>query len=278
MRIALLAILLVCVQAESMAQSINRKKNRGIFPTFGNYDKKGWVFSPLFTYTLPPFSNASETIPINDAQSYEVDYTAVGRIGLGVEAGRFYAVETSRLINYYDFTLGFKNIRGVERYSATLVDSNGAGSNIAEGEGVFALNYITASFNIHKMNQISNTTFIQNSLGVNVDYNISENATYNDRGIPLDPVDTDPLLAQIHYRFGVGIKIAPNVMMIPSLETAILTVYEFDDFKSTLPVFNSRYRPVIGRVSFLLLDKKADRECPSNGKRKKGKSETLFGK
>jgi hypothetical protein len=278
MRIAFLALMLILLQSATMAQSMHRKKNRDVFPTYGNYDRKGWIISPLFTYTLRPFRNATEQLPINDAQYYDVEYSAVGRIGLGIEGGRFYVLDSSPIINYFDFTLGFKNLRGVERFTATVVDSNGASSNVVSGDGVFGQNFITLSLNAHKINQVSDVSFIQNSLGVNADYRISETYTYNDRGLPIELASTNPIFAQLHYRFGMGFKISPNVIIVPSIETPILTLYEFDNFKSTLSVFNSRYRPIIGRVSILLHDSKKDRQCPDKGGRKRGKPETLFGK
>ncbi len=278
MRIALLALIIIFIQSVTVAQSMYRKKNRDIFPTYGNYERKGWIISPMFTYTFRPIKNATEQLPVNDAQYYDMEYNAVGRIGLGIEAGRFYVLDNSPLISYIDFTLGFKNLRGVERFTANLVDSNVPTSTVVSGDGVFGQNFVSFSFNAHKINQVSDMSFIQNSLGINADYRISDNFTYNNRGLPIELSATNPLFAQIHYRFGMGFKIAPNVIIVPSIETPILKLYEFDDFRSTLSVFNSRYRPIIGRVTVMLHDSKKDRQCPDKGGRKRGKTESLFGK
>jgi hypothetical protein len=273
-RIFVFALLLV--SAAASAQYNPGRKHRDVFPTYGNYERKGWIFSPMLTYTLPPLKQASQRLFVGSDEVYDVSYKAAGRFGIGIEAGRFFLIETSPAIHSVEFNLGIKTLRGVERFEAVLDDPNRTDPFVMRGDGDFTFNYATANIKANHVKQFSDYTFLQNSIGLNADYMFKGNMRYNDRSLPITNVNGEQFLIQAHYRIGFGFKIASGVIGVASIETPIITAIPWDDAKSTLHVFNSRYRPLIIRMSFLLLDQKSDRKCPPKG-RKGGKSETLFG-
>ena len=59
--------------------------------------------------------------------------------------------------------------------------------------------------------------------------------------------------AQLHYKFGIGIRVGERLYAIPSVEIPILNGWKWEDGRSTLGAFNSRYRPVIISVRFAWL-------------------------
>jgi hypothetical protein len=69
------------------------------------------------------------------------------------------------------------------------------------------------------------------------------------------------LTADIHWKFGVGWRPEGGVLIIPSIETPILTLAKFDDGKSTSQVFSTRYRPIIVSLRVLLFDKRKAQDC-----------------
>lgn len=272
----IIALALVLMSTGAWAQHSSGRKYKDVFPTHGNFQRKGWIISPMFTYTLQPLKQANQRLFTQGDQIYDVDYKASGRIGIGIEAGRFYLIETSRVLHSVEFNIGVKTLRGVERFEATLDDSNRVDPFILRGDGDFNFTYATANVRMNFIKQLSDYTFLQNSFGINADYMFSGNTRYNDRGLPIQTAVGEPFMLQANYRFGYGFRMTKNVIMVPSIETPIVTFAPWDDMKSTLHVFNSRYRPLIFRVTFMVLDKKSNRTCPPKGRGGR-KNETLFG-
>lgn len=246
-----------------------------IFPSFGNYERKGWLVNPELTYMMRPLKNTESRVFLGSDTIYDIDYRASGKLGVGLEIGRFYAIENSRLISYVDFSIGAKILRGVERYEATLDDPDRQNVYTRQGEGTFSQSYVTASFNASNSIPIAKGIFLNNTIGINGDYRFAEAYTYNTQGIPTTLDDPTRFVFQAHYALGVGFKMNNRIMVIPSVETPIVNFYEYEDLKSTLGIFHSRYRPLIFRLTIMVLDAKADRKCPKKPKSRKKTS--LFG-
>lgn len=247
-----------------------------VFPSYGDYHRRGWVFSPSLNYTLPGLKKPNERLWITGDSVYDVAYDPGGRLGVGLEFGRFHIIDRSRLISHIELNMGIKILHGIERFEATLDEAGRENPYTIYGEGTFSHTYATMSFTASNIQQFSRTSFLQNSIGINGDYRVMANMNYDRQGMPINLQNPTRFIFQAHYRLGFGFKMARNLIVVPSIETPLITFYEYDDLKSTLAVFNSRFRPFILRLNILLMDKKAGRKCPSN-KPKRKLSETLFG-
>jgi len=89
-------------------------------------------------------------------------------------------------------------------------------------------------------------------------------------------INANNLQGQLHAKVGFGFKPESGVMIIPSIETPILNIQPFEDGKSTLPYFNSRYRPIIISVRFLFFAQTKPEDCVGQGTEKRGTE--LWGK
>ncbi len=230
----------------------------------------------MLTYTMPPFKQAQQRLFANGDQVYDVQYNAAGRMGIGLEVGRFYIMDHLPRIHSIEFNMGVKTLRGVERFEAILDDPNRVTPFILRGDGDFGYNYATASFRANHVHHIRDNSFIIGSLGMNADYMFSGSQRFNSRNLPITTAMGERLLVQAHAKLGYGFKFTKGTIVVPSVETPILNMITWDDAKSTLHVFNSRYRPLIFRMTFIVLDKKSNRKCPTKG-RSSGRSESLFG-
>lgn len=252
------------------------QKQEDIFPRFGEYEKKGWIFKPSVTQTVGGFKNPVDRLWVASDSVYDINYNTKGKTALGLEVGRFYAIENSRLISFVDFSLGVKLLQGAEEFEATLDDPDRITPYTLSGGGIFQHTYATASFAATNAKPLSRKVFLRNTLGVNGDFRVQDKRDYNTRGMPMQQEYPTRFIFQAHYKIGIGITLSKNMILIPSVETPIVTFYEYDDMKSTLAVFSSRYRPLIFRLTLMVLDKKPDRKCPSKkGERKR--NESLFG-
>lgn len=260
---------------EAISQYSHRQ-HPDIFPTHGNYERRGWIISPAVTYMLPQLKAPSQRLFLPGGTAYDVAYSPAGRVGVGLEIGRFHLIESSRLISHVQLNLGLKVLRGVERFTATLDEAtNPGGASSISNEGAFSHSYATMSFAASNVQQFSSSGFLQNTLGINGDYRFASSSTYNRANLPIDLSDPTAFIFQAHYRLGVGFKVSPGIILVPAVETPILNIYTFDDLSSTLSIFNTKYRPLIFRLNVYVLDKKPNRKCP---KKKSGRKsvEKLF--
>lgn len=267
-------LLFICLSLPILSAA-QFQPSHDIFPNFGNYERKGWLINPSLTYTLKPIKSNQLRLFTGSDTVYDVMFDTKGKLGVGLEIGRFYAIDNSRIISYVDFSLGIKILRGAEKFEAVLDDPDRLDPYIVSGEGVFSQNYATASFNATNARPISRKVSLHNTLGLNADYRLTDYYEYYDRGLPITLNEPERFVFQAHYKLGVGVWVRNNLMVIPSVETPLVTFYEYDDLKSSLSIFNSRYRPLIFRLTVLLMDNKPDRKCPP--KKKRSKSESLFG-
>ena len=276
MRRTILVLALALIVGASHAQPRERIY-RSLFPEYGTYLRKGWVFSPSVNFLMPSFKHEYQRLWTDSKEIYDVEYRGSGKMGVGFEFGRFHVIDQSRLISYVSLSMGIKYLRGVERYEATLYDPNRENPMTRKGEGVFSHTNATMSFDASNAKRLSQHTFLENTLGINGDYRLMDKEQYNKQGLPIQLNSPTRLILQAHYRIGFGMKLRENMMIVPSLETPIVTFYEYQDLKSTLEVFNSRYRPLIVRVNIMLLDRRASRTCPTKNPPRK-RNEQLFGK
>jgi hypothetical protein len=246
-----------------------------VFPSFGNFERRGWIVSPALTYMLPQLKAPSERVFFPGGAAYDIDYNPAGRVGVGLEVGRFHVIDNSNLISHVQLNVGIKVLRGVERFEATLANETGLLPGVVRNEGAFSHSYATMSFIASNIQQFSRTGFIQNSIGINGDYRIGAASTYNKAGLPIDLATPTQFIFQANYSLGIGFRVSGNILIVPSVETPIVNIYEYEDLKSTLKIFNSRYRPFIFKVSVLALDNKPDRKCPKR-KVKRKTVEQLF--
>ena len=116
------------------------------------------------------------------------------------------------------------------------------------------------TFNVNNIIQLTDYTFIQNSIGVNFDWKFLQK--YETNGSPYAINNTGAFILSLHYKLGYGIKVTDQLFIIPTLETPILNGIKWENGKSTYGIFSSRYRPLIFSVRFAWLRKPDRGGCP----------------
>ena len=114
------------------------------------------MISPGLTYMYP-----SRIKYLNDSTEKDDNVNPNGRIALYLEAGRYQIFYNGgRILNYMDYSLAYKRLSGTEKYNA----------NERKSKAIFKQNFLLANFNINNIIQLTDYTFIQNSIGVNFDW------------------------------------------------------------------------------------------------------------
>ena len=260
MRRAGLILLLLLPLASFAQRGLMERKRPEIIPTDGKMRRGGFYVAPGVTYTLTRFKDEEETVFNAGDSSYTATYDPNGRIGLYLEAGWFHASRDPLIVDYWDFGLAYKQLKGAEEFTGELV--RGDSTSALLGEGSFNEQYLTAHVNANKFIQTGDYQFVQLSLGVNADYSLGSSREHSGDPI-LNAHDFPPdLIAQLHFKLGYGFKVSQRLLIIPAVETPVFSVLPEDQGFGQMQWFSSLYRPLIFSVRFLFLRYPKGFACP----------------
>ncbi len=248
------------------------RQHRPLYVIGNKYHNGGWHFAPGITFMAPAQAVRTETRSLagnpEPTTLYKGQFDARGRLGFYLEVGKQYFYERPLLVHYLDFGLHFKQLRGAEQFTGEVLHEQ---SMLAiENNGSFSDGFIGAYLNVNHIVQLTDHSFIQLGLGVNADYRLFEQRGFEGHRIHFNHEFAEPFQGQVHARVGFGFKPEQGLLIIPSLETPILNVVPLYDGKSTLPYFNSRYRPLILSVRFLFFGQNRAADCVGSGTEKRG--------
>jgi hypothetical protein len=216
------------------------KKNA--FPNTLEYEISGWYFEPGITtqFTRPGIREEE----INNL-NYEFD--SKGKIGAYFGVGRYKILNNWMFFKYWDYGVNYKLFRGEESYSIE-------GANISPSNS-FSDQSAGLTTNLVNVIELSKYSFLQNSFGINVDYQFKQKR--EPTGGPNDP---DRIVGQLHYKLGVGMWMGKRMIIIPQLEFPILgaTPKVIDP---TFTYFKSWYEPLLISVRIMWVRPKVDK-CP----------------
>lgn len=259
MRRAGLFLLLLLPLASFAQRGLMERKRPEIIPTDGKMRRGGFYVAPGITYPLA-FDHEVHYGPI-DATG-DIYFEPAGAVGLYLEAGWFHASRDPWIIDYSDFGLAFKQLKGTERSRGTMTAWGDTTAIWSDGAAQFNDRYLTAHVNANKFIQTHDHQFVQFSLGVNADHRIGRSTEVS--GIPFTyDQDLPPdLIAQLHFKLGYGFKVSRRLLIIPAFETPVFSVVPGDQGFGQSQWFSSRYRPLIFSVRFLFLRYPRGFDCP----------------
>ena len=233
---------------------------------------KGWHFAPGVTYMMPrPASRLEERFAPRDGiidTLYSGTYDLKGKVGVYLEVGRHHLMDFYYLLDNIDYGMGFKMFRGGEDFTG-LVKDDSVWYEV-QNQASFNESFLSAFVNFGNVHQLSDRLFLHNSLGLNADYRILASRTDEGKFERMINVFPSKFVGQAHLKIGVGFKLESRVFVIPSVETPVLTIHAFDDGKSTVQYFSSRYRPFIFSLRFVFLDRRKSSDCVGKGSGQSG--------
>ncbi len=230
-----------------------KKKPQKMAPFIQALNNNGWYISPGATITpkINFMSFDPETTFSENGISYEaLDLKQQSKVGAYLEVGRYRLLSTRKLLSYIDYGVAYKMLRSGQTYDLETTTLSTLDTNSYTQS--FTSHAISGHFNANNVLAINKNIFFQNTLGVNVDYALSQKLETDDEtafvGTYQD--ETSRLKAQLHYKFGIGFRIGEYLYAIPSVEIPILTAWKWEGGRSTFGAFNSRYHPMIFSVRF----------------------------
>lgn len=253
----------------------NRKAVFGGASDFKEYRRMGLQFSVGPTFMLTRRAPSAFSF-VDGNRPFQATTTPSGLPGIFVEAGMLhFPKKRSKLseklnyifVSYIDWGIGFKLLRGTETTQLDALDpatNNVIGSQTFAGK--FNNGFLSARVTFHKNIYLGKKYFIDNGLGFNVDYNIMRSPEANPYSASvlafgLPQYFHNPLVAQMHYELGFGIRLNRRSMLIPSVQTPILGFYEWRGGASSLKWFDSNYQPLLVKLKWTYLLEKKVKGC-----------------
>jgi len=244
-----------------------KRRRTDVFPLDPEFSLNGWFAAFGGTYMFPIRSSNETYYTIQQFNDTTLETFAEyegkpkGKLGLYAELGWFHSFENPSIFHFFDVGISYRQYKGGEEftgeYRSKMTDSlgnsfNGPTTMVSQSDN-YSDQIISVVGNLTNHYHFSEYGFIQNTIGLNVDYFFSTSRT-GGASFPGYTVEFPAQIqAQIHYRFGVGWKASKTLLIIPSVEVPILTAYPFDNFKSSLPYFSTRHYPILFSIRIMLL-------------------------
>ena len=228
-----------------------QKNNYEAYPNPFDFRPNGWLFDAGLTGTFPTTTNSSPII-IRDS-----NLTLGGQIrpGITLNVGRYQSLKKGhKLIKYIDYNLGYKMLWNNESQNITVNNQDVVHLNNLNNTA----HYINANFNLNNLISFSDYLFLQNSLGINLDYRFAHSLD----GSGINEIkQPDAFILQGHYKLGFGIMIDNNIALIPYVEIPVFNLSPNQQNLSQLDYFNQSYQSfIIG--ARLMLFRLGQKECP----------------
>lgn len=228
----------------------------------GERKLQGWNVEPVLTWMYTRPRNYTDRLDVDQTSVYNAEWNPAGRFWFGLMVGRHHILKYMRYLHVIDYGLGYKGFRGREKFEGVLSRPSDATTlDTHEGDGKFAQHFATAYVNVSNIWQFSDNYFLQNSIGMNVDFRFLQTSNYSTTSPYHAQEMPGQFVWQLHYRLGLGIKIHSGFFITPTIETPILNVLPWNQGRSQFDIFNSRYRPVMIGVRFSFLGKNSN-DCP----------------
>jgi hypothetical protein len=254
----------------SFGQGAFKKGTKGNDYIIVTNDGIHFAIGPTYMIPSKPISGVL-TDNLGARGNYEI--TPKGQMGFFGEVGFAHfpkwkgipikPLKKSRIMDYVDWGVGFRQLSGTE---STHVDIKNALGEIVQsyhGEGSFKNNYVFARVSAHtliyygkKKIDKARKHFIDQSLGLNFDYNLIRGSeTYDDNysNHPLELKFQKPFVAQLHYSLGIGIRLNRAWMLVPGVHIPIVSAYEWNGFNAKANWFASQYWPIQAQIKVIKL-------------------------
>lgn len=250
-------LLLLALLLSSFSFAQMRKARGEVFPLDRELKKGGVFIAPGVTYLIG-YAESTLTFTDQNIVNFQTS-TPKGKLGGALQLGWFHSFENTKYIDFIDFGASYKLFRGEIKTVIDLTDNLTNQTNTTESSLAFNDSHIGLFFNITKTTPIQPNVFLTNSIGINYDYRIIEGGGYSSNGQVVyhnyPPFD----VVQLHYKLGIGFKVAKKLLVIPSIETPIVSLFQNKEYNPSLRYGSQEFQPLIFSLQFFFL-----REDPVN--------------
>jgi hypothetical protein len=242
---------------------------------FNNYKYSGIQVTGGLIYTKTRSDANNSMYSIVDGADRPIDYTfdPSGQVGFFIEAGmahfpkkqsKLSKMVRTILVSYYDWGLGLKLINGAENVTANYYNLGGKVISTLNETSTFSNAYLYGRFSAHRNFYLGKKYFIDNGIGINADFRFLSSSTNDANTTTFEPLGNhSPLVLQLNYSLGFGIKLSRRSFLIPSVALPIIGLHDWRSGCAALKWYHSNYVPIHAQVKWIYLFKKVQKGCPA---------------
>ncbi|MBL4707720.1 MAG: hypothetical protein JKY48_04695 [Flavobacteriales bacterium] len=238
---------LICLSSFVQAQLA-----RDVFPFTREYKNGGIYFSPQATIS---FGNKKEgVLNLGVDSSYRHETTGRGKWGYGLEVGWYHTFKKSRLLDFVEGGVAFRFFQGAAEHKGNYVVNQQSIATITS-DNTFKNRMGVATLRAVKVKQLRSHSFLSFAVGVNYNYSFGQSLKRSENYPNQHETSLDKSNLQAHLQFGYGFRLNKQLLMIPTLETPIVSVLPSSKFDPAFPFFGANYHPLIIGLKFMLIRK-----------------------
>jgi hypothetical protein len=217
------------------------------------YNPWGFFVEPGLNYNFnfPGTTDSNNLVP-----SPEFDYS--GGVGGHLSGGVYKFVKNNTVIKYFDFGLSADFYSGKESLNDEYLDT--VTNLINTGERKFSRLDIGAFGSIHFVNNLNNKYFLDHSIGLSFNFRVLNNSDGDTLYPNINNVGND-LSLDAYYKFGFGIRLKNDLVLIPSIKIPLTTFLNDNDFNPSFDYYNTRQYPLTLSVKIMWLRKARGKKC-----------------
>jgi hypothetical protein len=253
--VLLFTVLLIVPVTLFSQKAYKVQKKRGnsheAYPNPFDFHPTGWLFDAGLTGTMG--LDGTQTTTFGDTT---LTLSTQFRPGISFSAGRYLSLKKGhKIFKYLDYNLGYKMLWNLENQEREITSSGAqesfTNSNIAH--------YANANLNFNNIISLSDYSFIQNSIGVNVDYRFLNNASATGTNANIQPAN---FIVQVHYKLAFGFMFDNDKAIIPYIEIPVYNITPQQSNFSQLDYFNQSFQSITVGARFMLFTL-GQKKCPT---------------
>lgn len=218
------------------------------------YNPWGYFITPGINYSL---SFPGETPPNNLTPDPDFEYKS--NIGGHLSGGLYKFVNNNMIIKYFDFGLSADFYSGRELLEDEYLDT--LTNEINTGERKYNSLFVGVFGSVNFVSNINNKFFLEHTIGASFGYRVI-NKLKGDTLYPnIIETDDDDLRLDAYYKFGFGIRLKNDMVIVPSIKIPLATFLNGTDFNPSLKYYNTRQYPLTLGVKILWLRKASGKKC-----------------
>ena len=283
--VTVIFVLSSCVLMGQRDLTPNKRKDAFGSRDFRKLNNYGLQFQLGPTWTMTRLNNKVYDVDFSiDSTRGAYYHDPKGRLGVYGEIGMFHFPKKRSklslmlktvLVSYYDWGIGFKYFRGTENVHMDNTDAGGVVVSQEEDSYNFSNGNLYGRFSIHKNIKLSENWFLDNTLGINLDYRLLQTSdAYSWSPITNTSAYYKPFHVQMHYGLAASYRLKRGSYLIIGARTPILGYQSFTqnndgsgnkDKTIGNPAFHwysSRYWPILFHVKYMFLFEKKQKGCP----------------
>lgn len=228
--------------------------SKDVFPLTREFKKGGFYIAPLATVSIGNKEEGKYSI-VDTSYNYEV--IGRGKWGYGIELGWYHSFKESYFIHYLEAGVSYRVFKGAAEHEGTL--STPQRSTLYKSDNTFSNQHLSAAVRAVNTKQLGKKSFLSTALGLNFNYQFAESYDRSE----FYPLNNEEFLnttsLQLHLQVGLGFRVNRQLILMPTIETPLLTGLPTGNLNPAFPFFNAHYQPIIIGLRFMFI-----REDPMN--------------